>query len=230
MSPWLTIVVPMLDEERSIVDCLALLAPLRDAGAEVIAVDGGSQDNTVTLALDHCDRVLSTTRGRAVQMNAGASAARGDLLLFLHADTRLPPGAGEALRRALDEGVSWGRFDVVIAGQAWMLRVIASLINLRSRVSGVATGDQAIFVRRDVFLAQGGYPAIPLMEDIALSDALRRVVRPRCLRMRASTSGRRWERNGVWRTILLMWFLRAGYRLGVQPDVLARRYAAARSD
>ncbi|HYG69274.1 MAG TPA: TIGR04283 family arsenosugar biosynthesis glycosyltransferase, partial [Anaeromyxobacteraceae bacterium] len=169
--------------------------------------------------------VLVTPRGRGPQLDAGARAARGELLLFLHADTRLPPGAIDAIRAALAGPHEWGRFDVEIAGAHPLLPVIARLVNLRSRITGIATGDQAMFVRRSRYEASGGFPAIPLMEDVALSTALRRAGPPACLRLRAETSGRRWESRGVLRTVALMWWLRLLFWLGRDPADLARRYA-----
>jgi rSAM/selenodomain-associated transferase 2 len=157
-------------------------------------------------------------------MNAGAQATEGDVLLFLHADTVLPDDALAAVGKAIAVGADWGRFDVRIVGSARMLRVVAALMNLRSRLSGIATGDQAIFVRRDVFLAVGGFPDQPLMEDIEISKRLLRRSRPACLRSRVQTSGRRWESRGVWRTIFLMWRLRFAYWRGTPAEVLARAY------
>jgi rSAM/selenodomain-associated transferase 2 len=224
-APDLSIVVPALDEARGIRAHLEALQPLRARGCELVVVDGGSRDATLELARPLADVVLSAPRGRGPQQNAGARAARGDLLLFLHADTRLPPGAVEAIREALADGTrGWGRFDVEIAGRHPLLRVVARLIGWRSRVSGIATGDQAIFVRRDRFEAAGGFPEIPLMEDVALSAALRRGGRPACLGLRVVTSGRRWESRGVVRTILLMWWLRLLFSLGRDAAALARRY------
>jgi len=167
--------------------------------------------------------VVVAERGRARQMNAGAQACGGALLLFLHADTRLPEAADAMVRAALAVQ-AWGRFDVRIDGRPLMLRVVAALMNLRSRLSGIATGDQAIFVRRDVFEAVGGFPDQPLMEDIELSCRLLRVSRPACLRARVRTSGRRWEQRGVWRTIALMWRLRWAYWRGVPAERLAEAY------
>jgi len=225
-----SIVVPALDEEPVLGRMLAGLAPLRAEGAEVIVVDGGSRDATRAVAAPLCDRVLEAPRGRAAQMNAGARASRGAILVFVHADTRLPEGALAAIRGALAEGRrAWGRFDVRIEGRAPLLAVVAAMMNLRSRASGIATGDQAIFVRREAFEAAGGFPRIPLMEDIALSKALKRVSPPACLRLRVTTSGRRWERHGVLATIALMWRLRLEYALGADPHRLARRYDAGRS-
>ena len=221
----LSIIMPVLDEGEGIAGALDALAELRALGVEVIVVDGGSRDATVQRARLRADQVLSAPRGRALQMNAGAAKATGDVLLFLHADTRLP---GEAERLVLDglarSGRAWGRFDVVIDGRHPMLRLVAAMMNLRSRLTGIATGDQAIFVKRDAFQAAGGFPEIPLMEDIALSKRLKRVGRPLCLRERATTSGRRWETHGVFRTILLMWRLRLAYFLGADPAALAGRY------
>jgi rSAM/selenodomain-associated transferase 2 len=216
----ISIVVPVLDEAACIVACLQPLQSLRAAGHEVIVVDGGSRDASAELAAPLADRVLRAPRGRALQMNAGARAARGEVLLFLHADTRLP---ADAARAVLARG-EWGRFDVEIEGRHALLPLIARLMNLRSRLTGIATGDQAIFVRRALFERLGGYAGIPLMEDIELSRRLRRVAPPVCLRLRAVTSGRRWETRGVLRTVLLMWRLRLAYFLGADPRRLAERY------
>jgi rSAM/selenodomain-associated transferase 2 len=221
----LTIVMPCLDEGAGIAAVLAALQPYRAAGHEVIVVDGGSRDGTPEAARPLVDRVLVASRGRAVQMNAGAAAASGDVLLFLHADTRLPSAADRLILDGLrGRGRPWGRFDVRLSGPAPMLRVVERLMNIRSRLSGIATGDQAIFVTRQAFEAVGRYPEIPLMEDIALSKRLKRIGRPLCLRERVVTSSRRWEQAGVWRTILFMWRLRLAYFLGADPSALARRY------
>jgi rSAM/selenodomain-associated transferase 2 len=221
----LSIILPVLNEAERIVPALEELQSLRQAGAEVIVVDGGSRDGTEALAAPLADRVVVSARGRALQMNVGASVAHGDVLLFLHADTTLPRDAWPAIRDAIANGGAWGRFDVDIQGRQAMLRVIAFMMNLRSRLTGVATGDQAVFVRRAEFERLGGYKPIPLMEDLALSDALKAAAKPVCLRSRVTTSGRRWEEHGLWRTIFLMWRLRLAYRLGVPPAVLARRYS-----
>jgi rSAM/selenodomain-associated transferase 2 len=216
----LSIVIPCLDEAERIGACLAALAPLRARGHEVIVVDGGSRDATPAAARGLCDRLLDAPRGRALQMNAGARAATGDALLFLHADTRLPPDALARVEQAL-EGHVWGRFDVEIEGAHPMLKVVAWSMNLRSRLTGIATGDQAIFVRRAAF---PGFPEIALMEDVAFSRAMKRAGAPACLRSRVATSGRRWESRGVLRTVLLMWRLRLLYFLGARPERLARLY------
>ena len=216
--------MPVLDEAAHIQATLAALAPLRARGAEVIVVDGGSTDATVALAAPLADVLLAAPRGRARQMNAGAARAHGDVLLFLHADTVLPPGADGLVQRALAAGAGWGRFDVRITGKSRLLRLVAALMNVRSRCTGIATGDQAMFVRRDLLMQVGGFPDQPLMEDIALSRRLRAVGRPACLRARATTSGRRWESRGVWRTVFLMWRLRWRYWRGESADALARAY------
>ena len=216
----LSVIIPTLEEAAVIEDCLRSLAPLRARGHEVIVADGGSGDATRALAQPLCERVLVAPRGRAAQMNAGARAASGEALVFLHADTRLPERADEAISGALQQS-QWGRFDVEIRGERAMLRWVAWSMNLRSRLSGIATGDQAIFVRREAF---AGFPPIALMEDIAFSRAMKRAGPPACLTLRASTSGRRWESRGVLRTVLLMWWLRTLYFLGAPPDRLARLY------
>ena len=226
--PEVSIVVPVLDEADSIRESLGALQSARAAGVEVVVVDGGSTDRTVAFARPLADQVLSAPRGRASQMNAGARAASAPHLLFLHADTILPGGALAAIGDALSRR-EWGRFDVAIAGADPLLPIVAACMNARSRLSGIATGDQAIFVRRDAFDAAGGFPEIPLMEDVALSKALRRSGPPACLRLRVLTSGRRWERHGVVKTIVLMWRLRFAYAMGADPHRLARRYGVERT-
>jgi rSAM/selenodomain-associated transferase 2 len=221
----LSIVVPVLDEAAGIAAHLAALAPLRGGGAEVIVVDGGSTDGTREIAGALADRVIVAPRGRAAQMNAGAALAAGDVLLFLHADTTLPPPADGLIAAALQRtGRAWGRFDVAIVGHHPLLPVVARLMNLRSRATGIATGDQAIFVTRQAFEEVGGYPDLPLMEDIVLSRALKRISRPVCLPERVTTSGRRWESRGVLRTIVTMWRLRLAFFLGASPRALALAY------
>ena len=222
--PVLSIIVPVLNEALGIEATLLALAPLRQRGVEVIVADGGSRDETVSLAQPHADTVLSAPRGRASQMNAGAAQARGEVLLFLHADTQLPAMADQWVLEAIGSGSLWGRFDVRISGRFWMLHVVAALINARSRWSGIATGDQAIFVERKAFEGIGGFPEQPLMEDIELSKRLRSVAPPACLRSKVTTSGRRWESRGVWQTIFLMWRLRWRYWRGETPERLAEAY------
>jgi rSAM/selenodomain-associated transferase 2 len=220
----LGIVVPVLDEAAGIVGALTALQPLRAAGAEVVVVDGGSGDDTVARATPLADRVIAAPRGRASQMNAGAAVARGEVLLFLHADTTLPEGALVLIAEALRHGAEWGRFDTRIEGASIWLPLVAALMNRRSRLTGVATGDQAMFVARSAFAAVDGFPDLPLMEDIELSKRLLAHSRPACIAARVTTSGRRWERHGVWRTILTMWWLRLRYFLGADPVQLAREY------
>jgi rSAM/selenodomain-associated transferase 2 len=221
----LSIIMPVLDEGEGIAATLDALADLRTLGAEVIVVDGGSRDATIQRARLRTDRVISAPRGRALQMNAGAAKATGDVLLFLHADTRLPRHADHVVLTALERSDrAWGRFDVKIEGRSPLLLLVGWLMNLRSRLTGIATGDQAIFVRRDAFQTVGGFAEIPLMEDIALCKRLKRVSRPLCLSERVITSGRRWEKNGVLNTIILMWRLRLAYFFGADPNELARQY------
>jgi rSAM/selenodomain-associated transferase 2 len=221
----LSIIVPVLDEEARIGAALSALAPFRARGAEVIVADGGSRDRTMEIARPHADRVIEASRGRAAQMNAGAAAASGDVLMFLHADTVLPPEADVLMLEGLRGTVwQWGRFDVRIEGRSPLLAVISGFMNWRSLITGIATGDQAIFVTRAAFATAGHFPDIPLMEDVALSKRLKRVSRPLCLTARVIVSGRRFDERGAVRMILLMWRLRLEYWLGVPPATLARRY------
>jgi len=208
---------------------LSALQPLRQRGVEVIVVDGGSTDATRDLARPLSDLTLSASRGRASQMNAGARQAMGEHFLFLHSDTLLPERAVEQITDALKRGEAvWGRFDVRFDSPLSILRIVAFMMNRRSRWSGIATGDQAIFVQRQAFERVGGFPEIALMEDIALSESLKRLSSPVCLRARVTTSGRRWEKNGAFRTIFLMWRLRAAYFLNADPSRLAERYRHVR--
>jgi rSAM/selenodomain-associated transferase 2 len=223
--PKLSVIIPVLDEAERIASCLQALQPLQQCDVEVVVVDGGSRDDTVARARLLADRVIPARRGRASQMNAGAAAASGDVLLFLHADTALPPDADQLVLQALrTTGRDWGRFDVSIAGRHPMLAVVAWFMNRRSRLTGISTGDQALFMRRGTFTQVGGFPPLALMEDVAMSAALKRTGRPVCLDARVTTSGRRWEKNGLWRTILLMWRLRLAFFLGADPGRLADAY------
>ncbi len=227
MKPVLSIVIPALNEAAGIEATLQALQPVRARGVELVLADGGSSDTTAALGRPWVDSVVDAPRGRALQMNAGALQARADVLLFLHADTRLPPLADVLVLQAMQGpggGACWGRFDVHIEGRPWMLRVVAWLMNLRSRLGGIATGDQAIFISREAFEQVGGFPVQPLMEDIEISRRLKRLGRPACLRARVCTSGRRWEQRGVWRTIVLMWHLRWRYWRGESPARLAEAY------
>lgn len=224
MTPLLSVIIPVRNEAAALPLLLGDLAPLRAAGAQLIVVDGGSSDTTCELAAMQADQVLEASAGRARQMNAGAASATADYLWFVHADTRVSAESIQRLLATLAERPVWGRFDVRLSGSGLALRVIGTMINLRSRLTGVATGDQAIFVARETFEALGGYAAIPLMEDLELSGRLKQRARPRCLRPALSTSSRRWEHNGIWRTVLLMWRLRLAYYCGASPDQLARQY------
>lgn len=220
-------IVPALNEAGRIGRCVKALRSLGDC--EVIVVDGGSDDGTVEEAASGADRVLETQPGRARQMNAGAADARGEVLWFVHADTRPPAGALTLIRRALRTGRRWGRFDVRLDGRHPAFRVIERLINWRSALSGIATGDQALFVTRDAWRAVGGFPDIALMEDVALSRSLLRLGAPARIREPVVTSSRRWEDRGIFRTMWLMWRLRFAYWRGADPDELAARYAGCRS-
>jgi rSAM/selenodomain-associated transferase 2 len=224
MRPALCIIVPVLDEAPTLAPRLQALQIYRQRGARVVVVDGGSQDDTLTIARAHADLALLAPRGRAAQMNAGAAACPADVLLFLHADTVLPDNADALVRRATLGPFFWGRFDVRIDSPRPLLRLVSLMMNLRSRWTGIATGDQALFVRHDLFRQVGGFPELPLMEDIAISHALKAYGPPACLRERVTTSARRWERHGVWRTIILMWRLRAAYFFGADPRQLAIQY------
>lgn len=221
----ISIIVPVLNEAPALPLLLERLLPLLRHGCEVIIADGGSDDGSADIAQCAGFKVVHAPRGRARQMNAGATHATGNALLFLHADTQLPNGAGMLIERALSgDNRSWGRFDVCIAGRPAMLRIVGRMMNLRSRLTGIATGDQAMFVTRAAFDAVGGFPDQPLMEDIELSKRLRAISHPACLDRCVTTSGRRWETRGVWRTILLMWRLRWQYWRGVPASQLAQAY------
>lgn len=221
----LSIIVPMLDEAAQLPELFVHLRPYQRAGCEIVFADGGSADGSARLAELAGFTVVHAGRGRARQMNAGAAHASGDALLFLHADTRLPDGACRHVADALEHGDQcWGRFDVCITGRPFMLRVIGRLINWRSRLTGIATGDQAIFVRRAIFERLKGYSDQPLMEDVELCKRLLSFSRPACIAHYAMTSGRRWETHGVWRTIFLMWRLRWAYWRGVDANKLAGLY------
>ena len=225
----LRIVVPVLGEGLALAERLRALRPLRERGAELVLVDGGSTDATWAVACAHADQVLLAPLGRASQMNAGARApGLFKHLLFLHSDTQLPVDADRLIDTALAASREWGRFDVRIAGAHPMLRVVERMMNLRSRLTGMATGDQALFMTRQVFERLGGFSDLPLMEDLELCRRLRRVSAPACVRTPVLTSARRWEQHGVWRTIALMWRLRAAWFFGAAPQALADRYGYSR--
>lgn len=220
----LSTVMPVLGEAADIVAALRALAPPRAQGHEVIVVDGGSRDGTPALAAPWGDRVLAGPRGRARQKNAGAALASGDVPLFLHADTVLPAAAASSLRAARKAGALWGRFDVRIVGASAWFPVIAARMNVRSRLTGIATGEQALFVQAALFHRLGGCADPPLMEDVELSHRLRDIAALACLMERVLTSGRRWETRGVWRTTFLRWRLRWAHWRGASSEVLARAY------
>lgn len=224
MSPRLSIIIPTLNEAGQISATLQALQFARDQGHEVIVVDGGSDDETPGRCAGLADHIVTAERGRARQMNAGAKLAQGQILWFLHADTRMARSAVTELLQAVAEGALWGRFDVRLDSRLAMLRLVGFMMNRRSRLTGMATGDQGIFVQRARFEAMGGFADIPLMEDIEISQRLRRLAPPACLTGPLVTSARRWEQHGVWRTIGLMWSLRFAYWRGVDPHTLAGRY------
>jgi rSAM/selenodomain-associated transferase 2 len=223
----LSIIMPVLDEAAGVEAALQALAPFRARGAEVILVDGGSSDGTAELARPLADQVFESQRGRAAQMNAGAAAARGGVLLFLHVDTRLPADADRLILDGLARTHRvWGRCNIRF-DDGGLLQLVALMMNWRSRLTGICTGDQAMFVSRPAFDHIGGFPSIALMEDVAASARLKHVSRPLCLHARVATSGRRWRKHGIWRTILLMWRLRLAYFFGADPKRLAQTYGYA---
>lgn len=219
------VIIPALNEAPGLQQTLGPLLEWQAHGHELILVDGGSEDATASIAAAAGVRVVRSEKGRARQMNAGAAAASSDVFLFLHADTELPAEADRLIAAGLGSGkYCWGRFDVRIRGRARMFPLISTMINLRSRLSGIATGDQALFMTRTAYAAVGGFPDLPLMEDVEICKRLKRLSPPLCLRQRVVTSGRRWETRGVWRTIVLMWRLRFAYWRGTPADQLARLY------
>jgi len=221
----ISVIIPVQNEAKNIGRLLHELQNCRDRGHELIVVDGGSTDETVFIARPWVDNLLETGAGRATQMNAGAGKANGDILWFLHADSQLPENADELIVNALTSGAStWGRFDVRLSGRNPSLRLVETMMNLRSRLTGIATGDQAIFISKDLFEKAGGFPDQCLMEDIEISKKLKKYQSPVSLRETLMTSSRRWEENGILKTILLMWTLRAAYFFGVPVDKLCLRY------
>jgi rSAM/selenodomain-associated transferase 2 len=227
----LSIVIPVLNEGEALTTTLDALSSLRALGVEVIVVDGGSRDATIQRARLRANRVITAPRGRASQMNAGAATASWDVVLFLSPGTRLPEAAEHIVINGLKRsGRAWGHFDVKVEGPTPRQRLANWVKNFRSRMTGTATGDQAIFVTRAAFAAAGAYPYLPLMEDIVLSRRLKGHGAPICLHHHVLTSGRRWRKHGVLRTILLMWRLRLAFFLGADPEALAQRYGHASRD
>lgn len=224
----LSIIVPVLNEEATIASFLRSLQSFRQQGAEVVLVDGGSDDQTCELARPWVDRLQISKPARARQMNTGAETTCRNLLCFLHADTCLPVSAAEQFRHFSDTGRLWGFFNVRLSGSGFMLAVISRMVSLRSRLSAIATGDQALFMTRQAWRDADGFPDIPLMEDVAMADRLKQFGRPYCIAAPVITSSRRWEKHGVWRTILLMWKLRWQYYRGVSPDELFTQYYGKR--
>ena len=224
----LSIVIPALNESNNIVATLVPLQAMRSRGVEIILVDGGSIDGTTQIAAQLVDHVIDSAaadRGRARQMNAGAKTANGNALLFLHADSVLPPDADQLILNGLQStSRTWGRFDVTIEGRHFFLPVVSWFMNQRSKLTGVATGDQGLFMTREAFIAAGGFANIPLMEDVAMCVLLKKSSAPICLRQKITTSGRRWEKYGVWHTILLIWRIRLAYFCGADPAELHRAY------
>ena len=218
-----SIIIPTLNEEKTIEPCLSALQPLRN-NCEIIIVDGDSTDNTRVIARTLADKVVSSDKGRARQMNNGARYASGNVLIFLHADTSLPENALQLIQQKLNSSRKWGRFDIQLSGNHFMLKVIAQMMNWRSRLTGIATGDQVIFVTRLAFEKAGQYPEINLMEDIAICKTLKKISPPICLKAKVISSGRRWERYGIYKTILLMWNIRLRYFFGADPQILAFLY------
>jgi rSAM/selenodomain-associated transferase 2 len=219
----ISVIIPVFNEAEGIDEFLAHLNTRTQI--EVIVVDGGSTDKTLSLMQGKVDSVISTTLGRAHQMNVGAEQAQGEVLLFLHSDTYLPLGWDKLiLKSKKNKNLYWGRFDVHLDGQAFIFSVIAFFINLRSRLTGIVTGDQAIFISRTLFKKVGGFAEIPLMEDVLMSKTLKKYIAPTCLFDKVSTSSRRWQKHGVWKTICTMWFLRLSYFFGVSADRLHRIY------
>lgn len=220
----LSLIVPVLNEAVALVGLLPILTKLQALGVQVLLVDGGSTDDSLSLIQKAGLQAISAPTGRARQMNAGAAHTNGDTLVFLHADSRLAQASLDCIDSSLKRGADWGRFNVQIEGYSYMLKVVALMMNWRSRITGIATGDQAIFMTRAVFNAVGGFPDQPLMEDIEMSKRLLRLSRPACIADKVTTSGRRWESRGVWRTIFLMWRLRFDYWRGQSASALAKAY------
>ena len=219
----ISIVIPVLNEEKKLPDLLSHLQAFRKQGHELIVVDGGSSDNSLMLAQEYADSVIVSIAGRAIQMNSGAAVAKGDVFLFLHSDTVLPDNALQLISAHLQEPF-WGRFDVRLSSDKFIFRIIETFINLRSRLTSINTGDQAIFIDAQFFHSIGGFPEIALMEDVAISKKLKNIASPICLKQKVITSSRRWERRGVVATVLLMWKLRLYYFFGVSPDKLNQLY------
>ncbi len=220
----ISIIIPVLDEAVNLSRLNDCLQAVQQQGHEVIIVDGGSRDNTLSIAYQITGTVIVSMPGRALQMNSGAAIASGELLLFLHADTFLPENALKIISDLSRKKNTWGRFDVRLSSSRFVFRLIEGLMNLRSCVTSIATGDQAIFIEGNLFEQVGGFPEIALMEDIEISRRLKKIARPVCIKQKVITSSRRWENNGVVATVLLMWKLRLYYFFGVSPEKLKQLY------
>ena len=219
----ISIIIPTLNEEEAIQKLLQQLQAYRQQGHEVIVVDGGSSDETVSISKSLADNIISSEAGRALQMNNGATQSKNKILWFLHADTSLPANVIEVIQKSLTKN-NWGRFNIKLSGSNFLFRIIEKMINLRSCISGIATGDQGIFVKRELFESIGGFSEIPLMEDVELSRKIKKISKPICIKETLTTSSRRWEKKGILQTILLMWRLRFLYWIGVSPDKLSKLY------
>lgn len=220
----ISIIIPVLNEAENIQSFLQALQPLREQGHEVVLVDGQSEDETCTLARPLVDRMFSAQPGRARQQMLGAKMATGQVFLFLHADTKLPEQAEQKILLTLAEGYYWGRFTVRLSGSHWLFRIIETMMNWRSCLTGICTGDQSIFVSKMLYNDSGGMPLIELMEDIEFSKRLLKFCKPACLKSIVITSSKRWEKNGILKTIFFMWSLRLQYFFGVKPEVLVKKY------
>ncbi len=221
----LSIIIPVLNESTQIESCLHELQLLRQHGHEVIVVDGGSHDNTISLATPLCDRVIQSKKSRAIQMNSGAAVATGHCFLFLHADTSLPSGTSDLFMKIKNIENRWGRFDIKLSGDHFLFRIIEQCMNIRSRLTSIATGDQVIFVGKELFTEINGFPIVALMEDIAVSRLLLKRSKPICFKEKVLSSSRRWEQNGIIKTILKMWVLRVLYFFNFDTNRLAKLYS-----
>ncbi len=225
MTVKISIVIPVLNEALNLSRISSALQSIQHQGHEVIIVDGGSADNTLETAYEITDKVIVCKAGRAFQMNNGADIATGNVLLFLHADTVLPDNTVQIISDSFQNKNYWGRFDVRLSSSKIVFRLIEKLMNLRSCLTSIATGDQAIFIEKSLFYRVAGFPEIALMEDIEISCRLKKIARPVCIKQKVVSSSRRWENNGVVATVLLMWKLRLYYFLGVSPEKLNRLYS-----